>query len=60
MMHPHAIVPGLEATVAPGAHRLACAVGASDDATAVTLERAPGVPAALLDRLEAFAARELT
>ena len=57
MMHPHAIVPGLETTVPPGAHRLACAVGASDDATAVTLERAPDVPGAFLDRLEAFAAK---
>jgi hypothetical protein len=56
MMHPHAIVPALGITVRAGTHWLACAVGASDDATAVAWEQAPGVPDAIRRRLEEFAA----
>jgi hypothetical protein len=57
MMHPHAIVPSLDTTIDQGTHWLACAVGASHDADAVTRERAPTLPAAVVERLEAFAAR---
>jgi hypothetical protein len=59
VMHPHTVVPALTVTVPAGCHRLACAVGASDDATRAAPALAPSVDAALLARLEEFAAREV-
>lgn len=57
VLHPHAVVPALEATVEAGVHWLGCAVGASHDPAAVALEQAPAIPASLVARLEEFAAR---
>ena len=57
MIHPNTVVPALAVTVQPGTYRLACAVGASHDAAAVTWERAPEIATTRFDRLEAFAAR---
>ena len=57
MIHPHSLVPALTIGVQPGTFRLACVVGASHDATAVSWERAPDIATALFERLEAFAAR---
>jgi hypothetical protein len=59
VMHPHTVVPALTVTVPAGCHRLACAVGASDDAARVAPALAPSVEPALLTRLEEFAAREV-
>jgi hypothetical protein len=59
-MHPHTVVPALTVTVPAGCHRLACAVGASGDAEQVAPELAPTVEQALLARLDAFAAREVS
>jgi hypothetical protein len=58
VMHPHALVPEIAVTVPSGNHVLACAVGASHDATLVAPERAPQLDPAVLERLERFAARE--
>jgi hypothetical protein len=58
VMHPHTVVPVLTVTVPAGCHRLACAVGASHETGRVAPELGPAVDAELLDRLEAFAARE--
>jgi hypothetical protein len=58
IIFPHTIVPALMATLPPGEHWLACAVGASQDVARVASECAPEVPPTLIDRLEAFVARE--
>jgi hypothetical protein len=59
VLHPHTVVPALTVTVPPGSHLLACAVGASHDAARVAPDLAPPVEPELLERLDAFAAREL-
>jgi uncharacterized protein DUF2264 len=57
VMHPHVIVPALDAVVGPGTHWLGCAVGASDDTDAVDVNKAPTVSAQIVDKLESFSAR---
>lgn len=57
LLAPHTIAPALDVTLDPGTHWLACAVGASDDATTVAVECAPTLSADLVARLEEFAAR---
>jgi hypothetical protein len=57
VMHPHTIVPALEVTLPAGQFLLAGAVGASRDAVAVAVDRAPELPLELVAQLEAFAAR---
>jgi hypothetical protein len=59
VMHPHTVVPTLAVTVPSGCHRLACAVGASHDSERVSPSLAPSVESTLLERLEAFAARDV-
>jgi hypothetical protein len=59
VMHPHTVVPALTMTLPAGCHWLACAVGASHDATRVAPDLAPPVEPELLERLDAFAAREV-
>ncbi|HEX4532568.1 MAG TPA: DUF2264 domain-containing protein [Acidimicrobiia bacterium] len=59
VMHPHTVVPALGVTVPAGCHLLACAVGASREASRVAGEVAPPVDAALLERLDAFSVREV-
>lgn len=59
VMHPHTVVPTLAVTVGAGCHRLACAVGVSHEAARVAPVLAPSVEAALHERLDAFAARDV-
>jgi hypothetical protein len=59
VIHPHTVVPALTMTLPAGCHWLACAVGASHDATRVAPDLAPPVEPELLERLDAFAAREV-
>jgi hypothetical protein len=55
LMHPHTIVPTLEAAIPAGTHVVACAVGVSAEVAAVQPRHAPGIPDHLLRRLDAFA-----
>jgi len=57
LMHPHTIVPALDVTLPAGQFLLAAAVGASHDAFAVAVDRAPDLPLYLVAALEEFAAR---
>ncbi len=60
VMDPHTVVPALVVTVPAGCHRLACAVGACHDPRRVAPELAPAVEPSLFERLDAFAALEIS